>query len=153
MIPHAAAILTKVWRDEFKVEAHGDTFVVQTPTLQTVEAFVVAQLATPEYASFVRAQNPAGGTGGVPVAGQTLPTPTGTAAPADDAPKIGKNMGETILMNAALLRKDQTSGNRDMTQTFGLRRRRADLLVLFLVSLPKPCFRASRPWHAAPREP
>jgi len=80
LMPGAAAQLTKLWRGEFSSEPTGDTFQVRTPTFQSVGDFVAAQLASPDYAHFVRAQNPTGGTGGLNPAGQA--TPTGTVQPA-----------------------------------------------------------------------
>jgi hypothetical protein len=100
LVPGAAAQLTRLFRPEFNVVAAGDTFVVQTPTLQTVEAFVAAQLAMPEYAHFVRAQNPAGGTGGVTPATQSAPSVPGTAV---EAPKT--------LSDAVLLSMQQRAGS------------------------------------------
>ena len=50
------------WRNQFVVEPAGDSFNVRTPAFQSVGDFVQAQLAKPEYAHFVRASNPGGGT-------------------------------------------------------------------------------------------
>jgi hypothetical protein len=116
---HAAKHLTKLWRDEFKVEAQGDSFSVHTPTLQTVEAFVTAQLASPEYAGYVRANNPAGGTGGVTPATQAAP-----AVPAT-APTEAPNMGLQILQHINDLRVAGGDGMTNMGQSFGLKRKQA----------------------------
>ncbi len=64
LVPGGAEQLTQLWRSQFVVEPQGDSFNVRTPTFQSVGDFVAAQLARPEYAHFVRASNPGGGTAG-----------------------------------------------------------------------------------------
>jgi hypothetical protein len=118
LIPHAALHLTKLWRSEFNVVPAGDSFNVQTPTLQSVEAFVVAQLATPEYSAFVRAQNPGGGTGAVAVAGQTTPTPNAqTGAP----PEI-KTLSDAVIYHMKNMKTGTGDGRTDPSVSFGLKR-------------------------------
>lgn len=115
LIPHAAAHLTKLWRDQFKVEPQGESFVVLGPTHQSVEAFVVAALATPEYSSFVRAQNPGGGTGGVSSASQTAPSgmPTVQGEP--------QTLVEATLLKMKDMAAARSTGQYDPTQNFGFR--------------------------------
>ncbi len=86
--------LTALWSKEFVVEPSGDTFVVRTPTFQTVGDFVAAQLAKPEYAHFIRANNPGGGTAGTP-GGASLAAPTGPAQ--TPTGPIPKTYGEAII--------------------------------------------------------
>ena len=64
LVPGGAEQLTQLWRNQFVVEPQGDSFTVRTPTFQSVGDFVQAQLARPEYAHFIRASNPGGGTAG-----------------------------------------------------------------------------------------
>ncbi len=77
LVPGGAEQLTQLWRNQFLVDAQGDSFAVRTPTFQSVGDFVHQQLARPEYAHFVRAQNPGGGTGGVPAVGPVAAEHTG----------------------------------------------------------------------------
>jgi hypothetical protein len=83
--------LTKLWRGEFQVADEGESFAVRTPTFQTVDQFVTAELAKPEYAKFLRAKNPAGGTG-VAAAG-VQGAPEGAPGPPQDF----KNYGEYLM--------------------------------------------------------
>ena len=94
LVPGAAAQLTKLWRSEFTAEPQGDSFQVRTPTFKSVADFVSEQLATPDYAHFIRAQNPAGGTGGVNPAGQAPPTPAAQTAPAE----LPKTLSEAVIL-------------------------------------------------------
>ncbi len=72
LVPGAADQLTELWRGKFVVEPHGDSFKVQSAAgFQPPADFVAAQLARPEYAHFVRAQNAGGGTAGS--TGRTTP--------------------------------------------------------------------------------
>lgn len=88
---HAAAQLTQLWRGAFQVAEEGETFQVRTPTFQSVEQFVSGELAKPEFAHFLRAQNPGGGTGAAQTGVQGAPT--GVPEPAKDY----KNYGEYII--------------------------------------------------------
>jgi hypothetical protein len=88
---HAAAQLSRLWRGEFQVAEEGESFSVRTPTFQTVDQFVTAELAKPEFAHFLRAQNPAGGTGVAQTGVQGAPT--GAA----EQPKDYKNYGEYLM--------------------------------------------------------
>ncbi len=74
LVPGGAEQLTQLWRNQFQVEPQGESFHVRTPTFQSVSDFVGVQLARPEYAHFIRAQNPAGGTAGTTGAHQAAPT-------------------------------------------------------------------------------
>ena len=92
LVPGGAEQLTQLWRNQFVVQPQGDSFVVQTQDFQPVGAFIAAQLGRPEYAHFVRAQNPGGGTAG----GSAVQSVHTTAAnPAAEPPP--RNMGEAIL--------------------------------------------------------
>jgi len=110
LVPGAAIQLTKLWRSEFAAEPTGDTFQVRTPTFQSVGDFVAAQLASPEYAHFVRAQNPQGGTGGMNPAGQASPTPAANAV----QPKLPTTLSEAVILTMQELgRVPSTSGQTD----------------------------------------
>jgi hypothetical protein len=118
LVPGGAEQLTKLWRGEFVVEPRGETYVVQTPTFQTVGDFVTAQLAKPEYAHFIRASNPSGGTAGG-TGGGSLAAPTAPAHPA--SPPMPKTFGEAIILQMAENQKGRSSDNRiDPAQAMGL---------------------------------
>jgi hypothetical protein len=103
LVPGGAEQLTQLWRSQFVVEPQGDSFTVRTPTFQSVGDFVAAQLARPEYAHFVRASNPGGGTAGATGAHQTAPTsPVHPAAPIQP-----KNFGEAIILQMQEIQKTQ----------------------------------------------
>jgi hypothetical protein len=93
IVPGSAAQLMSLFRAEFQVHAEGDSFTVRTPTFQSVEQFVKEKLAHVDYAHFVRATNPAGGTAGT--------TGGDRAAPTGDAAKVEapKNYGEAIILH------------------------------------------------------
>jgi len=117
LVPGGAEQLTKLWRSEFTVEPQGDSFAVRTPTFQSVADFVTAQLARPEYAHFVRAQNPGGGTGAVNPAGQTAPTQAANAA----APPEIKTLSDAVIF--AMKQRDGAKGDGRVNPAagFGLR--------------------------------
>jgi hypothetical protein len=118
LVPGGAEQLTQLWRSQFVAEPQGDSFTVRTPTFQSVGDFVAAQLGRPEYAHFVRAQNPGGGTGGVSPASQTAPTqPAQTAAP--EAPKT---LSEAVILTMKDMKSTAPDGRTDMQTGFGLRR-------------------------------
>jgi hypothetical protein len=101
LVPGGADQLTQLWRNQFNVEPQGDTFAVRTATMQSVTDFVTTQLGRAEYAHFLRATNPAGGTGGSSPASQAAHTPAANQAP----PPEPRNMGEAIAMNMAGIAK------------------------------------------------
>ena len=108
LVPGGAEQLTQLWRNQFVVEPQGDSFTVRTPTFQSVPDFVQTQLARPEYAHFIRAQNPGGGTAGTTGADQAAPTPATTTA----APTQPKNFGEAIIARMQEIQKAQPSDPR-----------------------------------------
>ena len=121
LVPGGAEQLTQLWRREFLVEPAGDSFTVRTATFQTVGDFVAAQLAKPEYAHFIRASNPGGGTAGGS-GGGGLAAPTAPAHPA--APPVPGNFGEAIILQMAEIQKGKAGDNRiDPTQAMGLNTR------------------------------
>jgi hypothetical protein len=89
---HAADQLTKLWKTEFMVAEEGDKYVVRTPTYQTVDQFVTAQLARPEYQHFVRASAAVGS--GAIASGSVQGSPTGGPPPPE--PEY-KNAGEYYM--------------------------------------------------------
>jgi hypothetical protein len=119
LVPGGAEQLTQLWSSQFVVEAAGESFNVRTPTFQTVTDFVKAKLAAPEYAHFIRAQNPAGGTAGAPASG-SLAAPT---APANPPPAAEiKTFSDAIILHVK--ENQQSAGNDGRTNPrvgFGLR--------------------------------
>jgi hypothetical protein len=117
LVAGGAEQLTQLWRSQFTVEAQGDSFAVRTPDFQTVGTWIVAQLGRPEYAHFLRAQNPGGGTAGGTPSTQGLPT-----APAQAAVDAGpKNLSEAVLMTMAAMEKSKVDPRLTPTVGFGLR--------------------------------
>lgn len=104
LVPSGAEQLTQLWRSQFVVEPQGDSFAVRTPTYQPVGEFIAAQLGRPEYAHFVRAQNPQGGIAGTGGQG-TSPTPSATPV----AQVQPRNLGEAIALNMANAAKNQST--------------------------------------------
>jgi hypothetical protein len=104
LVPGGAEQLTQLWRGQFSVEAQGDTFAVRAPDFQPVGPWIAAQLGRPEYAHFLRPQNPGGGTVSGPMA-QGGPTPP-AQIPAADQPR---NLGEAIAIQMANVAKQQTA--------------------------------------------
>ncbi len=92
LVAGGAEQLTHLLRDHFVVEPQGNSFQVRTQDFRSVGDYIGAMLGRPEYAHFLRAQNPGGGTGGV--GGQSTPTPAGNPAP----PVEPKNFSEAVLM-------------------------------------------------------
>jgi hypothetical protein len=109
LVPGGAEQLTQLWRSQFVVEPQGEGFTVRTPTFQSVGDFVASNLAKPEYAHFIRAQNPAGGTAGGGSSGAAA-APTGPANPA--APPVPKNFGEAIILQMQELQAGAQGDNR-----------------------------------------
>jgi hypothetical protein len=108
LVPGAADQLTRLFRSEFVVEPAGDSFKVQSSIgFQAPAEFIAAQLARPEYAHFVRAQNPGGGTAGTTGAHQAVPT--APANPVQDAPP--RSLDEAIIRMAAARKQTSQPGN------------------------------------------
>jgi hypothetical protein len=108
LVPGGAEQLTQLWRNQFVVEPQGDSFAVRTPTFQSVSDYVAAQLGRPEYAHFIRASNPSGGTAGTTGAHQAAPTSPANPA----APMQPKNFGEAIILQMQETQKNQPSDPR-----------------------------------------
>lgn len=120
LVPGGAEQLTRLWRSEFAVEPQGDSFSVRTPTFQSVGDFAAAMLAKPEYAHFVRASNPSGGTGGASPASQSGPTSPAQTAPVEQP----KTLSDAIILTMQELGKNSPSltPNLNMGSPMGLRR-------------------------------
>jgi hypothetical protein len=103
LVPGGAEQLTQLWRNQFIVEPAGDSFTVRTPTFQSVGDFVQAQLARSEYAHFIRAANPGGGTAGSTGAHTIAPTSPANVA----APTQPKTFGEAIILQMQEMQKGQ----------------------------------------------
>lgn len=93
LVPGGADQLAHLWRDQFSAVNDNGTYIVRTSTGQSPAEFAAAQLARPEYAHFVRAQNPDGGTGGVQPGQQSAPSGTGS----QQQPEQPKNLGEYVI--------------------------------------------------------
>ena len=108
LVPGGAEQLTQLWRSQFIVEPQGDSFNVRTPTFQSVGDYVSAQLARPEYAHFIRASNPGGGTAGTTGGHRAAPTSPANQA----APVAPKNFGEAIILQMQESQKNQPTDPR-----------------------------------------
>jgi hypothetical protein len=105
LVPGGADQLTQLWRGQFNVQPEGDSFAVRTPTFQSVGEFVAAQLGRPEFAHFLRAQNPSGGTGGASPATQVPHTHAATTTLEPEP----RNLGEAIVRQMAGIAKNQAA--------------------------------------------
>ncbi len=119
LVPGGAEQLTQLWRDQFSVQVEGDTFAVRTASMQSVGTFVAERLALPEYAHFVRANNPGGGAGTNQSAAQTVPTPAQNQMPESDA---NLNMGQAAIKFAMENKAKQGDPRLDANAGFGFRR-------------------------------
>jgi hypothetical protein len=117
LVSGGAEQLTRLWRDQFSVDVQGDSFAVRTPDFQPVSSWIAAQLDRPEYAHFLRAQNPNGGTAGGPPGLQGLPTAPAVVAPE----KQPANLSEAVLMTLAAREKNGADPRLTPALGFGLR--------------------------------
>jgi hypothetical protein len=111
LVTGGAEQLAELWCNKFIVEPQGETFNVRTPDYQPVSAWITAQLGRPEFAHFLRAKNPDGGTLGGPPRTQGTPTGPTSAATAMDQPR---NMGEAIALKMAGVAKT-TAANANLS--------------------------------------
>jgi len=116
LVAGGAEQLTRLWRDQFVVQPQGESFVVQTQDFQPVGAFIAAQLGRPEYAHFVRAQNPGGGT-----AGGTAVQSVHTTAANPAAEPQPKNFSEAVILHTQSLEKTKADPRLTPSLGFGLR--------------------------------
>jgi hypothetical protein len=108
LVPGGSEQLAALFAPGLQVDASGDTFAVRTATFQSVPDYISEQLARPEYAHFLRAQNPGGGIGGVTGGGTAAPTsPTNPATPQNF-----KNFGEAIVAQMQAIAKEAPSDSR-----------------------------------------
>jgi hypothetical protein len=117
LVTGGADQLAQLWRSQFSVEAQGDTFAVRTPDFQPVGVWIASQLGRPEYAHFLRPQNPGGGTAGGPAGSQGAPTPAANPAVADGP----KNLSEAVLLTIAAAEKSKADPRLTPALGFGLR--------------------------------
>lgn len=116
LVPGGAEQLATLWRGNFNAVNENGTYAVRTATYETPAQFVSAQLTRPEYAHFLRAQNPGGGTAaGQPV--QAEPTPPANPP----APVQPRNMGEAVIMHMQSVQKVQGDARANMGLGFGLK--------------------------------
>jgi hypothetical protein len=116
LVPGGVEQLTRLFRGEFVVEPQGHAFHVRTPAFQSVPDFIKAQLGRPEFAHFLRAQNPGGGTAaGQPV--QAAPTPPANPSMAPQP----RNMGEAVILHMQGVQKAQGDSRANMNLPMGLR--------------------------------
>ena len=118
LVPGGAEQLTRLFQNEFQVEPQGDSFAVRTPQFQSVTDHVAILLGKAEYAHFLRAQNPTGGTGGVSPASQTAPTQAAQTA----APEAPKTLAEAVILHMKEMDKNRVSqdGRLNMGSSIGL---------------------------------
>jgi hypothetical protein len=116
LVAGGAEQLTQLWRDQFLVEPQGSSFSVRTQDFRSVGDFISAQFSRPEYAHFLRAQNPSGGTGGGMATQMPHTTPPN---PATDAQP--KNMSEAVLLQMAAMAKNTADPRLTPTVGMGLR--------------------------------
>jgi hypothetical protein len=83
-----------------------------------VSDFVTASLAKPEYAHFIRAQNPGGGTAGTTGAHQSAPTP---AANLTAQPPADMNLSQAVILAMASQKKVMDDPRLTPALGFGLR--------------------------------
>lgn len=95
LVTGGAVHLTRLLRDDFQIEAQGDTFAVRSKDYRPVGEYIASMLGRPEYSCFVRSDRAGGiaGTGGQ----ATTPTPQATSVPTQQA----RNLGEQIAINMA----------------------------------------------------
>jgi hypothetical protein len=118
LVPGGADQLTQLWRSQFNVEVQGDSFTVRTPTFQSVGEFISQQLAKPEYAHFIRAANPGGGTAGTSGGGLSAPTAPANASPEPQP----KTLSEAVILTMQTMAKKGVADPRlDPAAGFGLR--------------------------------
>ena len=98
------------------VEPQGSSFSVRTQDFRSVGDFISTQFSRPEYAHFLRAQNPSGGTGGGMATQMPHTTPPN---PATDAQP--KNMSEAVLLQMATMAKNTADPRLTPTVGMGLR--------------------------------
>jgi hypothetical protein len=115
LVQGGAEQLTQLWRNQFQVQAEGESFAVRTPTFQTVGQFVADQLAKAEYAHFLRAQN-TGGTAGSTGGHQAAPTPP--AQPGSNQPAT---LGEAVILHMQNMKKEAGDPRLNTSLPFGLR--------------------------------
>jgi hypothetical protein len=118
LVQGGAEQLTQLWRNQFMVDAQGDSFAVRTPTFQSVTDFVSSQLAQPQYAHFLRSSN-SGGTAGTSGGNLTTPTPPANPGPAA-APRT---LGEAVILHMQSMKGNGSADPRlDLSAPMGLRR-------------------------------
>lgn len=125
LVDGAAEELTQLLRPQLAAQPEGESFVVRTATGQTAADLVTQYLQRRSH--FLRAQNPQGGTGGVPPTSQTPPAPANPNPAADPAqPPPGLNLGQTLAWMGEQGMIRQTAqpehARTDVTKKFGFSR-------------------------------
>ena len=97
VIPAAVPQLMTLLRPSLQAQPDGNTITVRTATMQDAVSFVREQLARPEFAHFVRAENQGGTAGG---SGGHLSPPTQPANLPQQTEWTPPNMGLAIVADA-----------------------------------------------------
>jgi hypothetical protein len=108
--------LTRLLRDDFNVTAAGDSFVVQSKDFRSVGDYIGAMLGRPEYHCFVRANNPAGGTGGGN--GNLTPQTSPANPPSTEQPQT---FSDAVIALSKAQAATTKNPQLDRTVPFGLR--------------------------------
>jgi hypothetical protein len=116
LVAGGAEQLTQLLRDHFIVEPQGNSFHVRTQDFKAVGDYIGALLGHPEFAHFLRAQNPSGGAGG---RGGALTAPTSPVNPT--VPVEPKNFSEAVIMQMTTAATAKVDPRLTPTVGFGLR--------------------------------
>jgi hypothetical protein len=115
LVAGGAEQLTQLLRDQFIVEPQGSSFAVRTQEFKSAGEHIGSMLGRPEFAHFLRAQNPAGGTGATGTQ-STQSTPANSVG--DSQPR---NFSEAVIMQMAATQKQFADPRLNPTIPFGLR--------------------------------
>jgi hypothetical protein len=106
LMPGAVDQLRVILGPQLNVNPQGDSYVVQTATMQGVSDFVREILAKPEFSHYMKAQS-TGGTGGTTGGHQMAPT-----APAQTTPEqVPTVMGVAAIMDVISRRQEEQQLN------------------------------------------
>jgi len=98
LVPGGAEQITRLIRDEFVVEPHGNSFNVRTQDFKSVGDYIASMLSQPTNQHWLLPKNPSGGVGvnqGTALAAPVTPPPT-----KPDHPLEASNLGQAIVFQA-----------------------------------------------------